>query len=370
MMGLYEGKLTYESLLEVIPNKRPFVLSRATTTGQNLYTNHWLGDNFATWDDLRASIPNSLDFNLFGIPMVGPDICGFNDNTTIELCARWQSLGAFYPFSRNHNSNDSNPQDPASLGDDVVQSARKALTKRYSLLPVLYTLFYENTVSGDPVLRSLKWNFPEDPETSKIETQFMWGDSVLINPVLTEGATKVDAYFPKGSWYNYPNGNSLSQGEGSHIELDIPLTEINVALRGGRIFPTIEWENATTHDHKSLTYTIIVALDEEGKGNGKLYADDGEAVDAALRDDAHSVIDFKAQNSQLSVQPVLKGYAITNDVSEVRVLGVKGKITKVLVVDVDGEKEAEFRQNGEQITVILPPGRKILSDFTVKWSHE
>jgi lysosomal alpha-glucosidase len=98
--GLGESAATF-SALKTVMKKRGLVLSRANFAGSGSYVAHWTRDNHATWDDLRNSIIAVMEYNMFGIPSVGADICGFHgDTTTEELCLRWQQLGAFYPFMR------------------------------------------------------------------------------------------------------------------------------------------------------------------------------------------------------------------------------------------------------------------------------
>ncbi|KAL0592712.1 Sucrase-isomaltase, intestinal [Plecturocebus cupreus] len=196
---------TEEAVKRVFPNKRSFILTRSTFAGSGRHAAHWLGDNTASWEQMEWSITGMLEFSLFGMPLVGADICGFVAETTEELCRRWMQLGAFYPFSRNHNADGYEHQDPAFFGQNslLVTSSRHYLTIRYTLLPFLYTLFYKAHMFGETVARPVLHEFYQDQNSWIEDLEFLWGPALLITPVLKQGADTVSAYIPDAVWYDY-----------------------------------------------------------------------------------------------------------------------------------------------------------------------
>ncbi|XP_072776102.1 sucrase-isomaltase, intestinal [Taeniopygia guttata] len=312
------------NVVQQATGKRAFVLSRSTFVGSGKHGAHWLGDNFSLWKDLRRSIIGILEFNLFGIPYIGADICGFNYNTTYELCLRWMQLGSFYPFSRNHNSEGNIEQDPAVFGDTFAEISRDTLRIRYSLLPYLYTLFYESHVYGGTVARSLMHEFTSDQETHGIDTAFLWGPAFMIAPVLEEATRSVSVYFPEAQWFDYYTGLEVpSAWKKTYTTVSAPLNKIPLYIRGGYILPQ-QAPATTTTESRLNPFGLIIALDEEGQASGSLFWDDGDSIDTIEKEN-YFLAKYTFSNGSLKTEIVKNGYAgaETLKYNKITILGLK-----------------------------------------------
>jgi len=321
LYGHMEGVATRKAVLNVNNKKRPFVLSLSTFPGSGKTVAHSLGTNPATWEHMRNSIPGILNFQMFGIPFTGADICGSYGNVDIELCTRWMQLGALYPFARNQNGHTFESHE-AFRWASVGEISRLALNRRYSLLPYMYTQLYSASISGTPFWRPLFFEFMNDQTAATIEDQFMVGPALLASPVLTPGATQVNAYFPVGTWYDFETGAKITSF-GQRIPLDAPIQTLPLHIRGGQII-ALQDPAPTTTAAKQNPFTLVVALDSNQEAKGQLYLDDGENIKSS-----QSIIEFKVKNGVLSATGKF-GYTVpkTAILSTVKIYGV-GQVGKV-----------------------------------------
>ena len=135
LLGYMENMITQNNLVRIL-KKRSFILSRSTMLSHGRYSFHWLGDNNADYKNMRNGVNGVFQFQIYGVPMTGDDICGFNKTSWDNLCARWMSLGAFFPFSRNHNCKGFISQEPFAWGRDSLtyKSSKYALNMMNILL--------------------------------------------------------------------------------------------------------------------------------------------------------------------------------------------------------------------------------------------
>lgn len=251
---------SYNGILAANPDKRPFVLSRSNILGGQRYAAMWTGDNEATYEQMKLSVPMSITLGLSGQPFNGPDIGGFAGNTTADLWGHWLGFGAFFPFSRGHASCDTNNKEPWAFTKDIERESRIALERRYRLMPYIYTAFHTAHTDGQPVMAPVFFADLKDQALRAEEQAFMLGTDILVVPAFAKNPS-----LPKGIWEEL----SLIKGDtkGKY--------QSTLKMRGGAIIPVgkvIQNVNENSFD----PLTLIVCLDNEGKAEGTLYWDKGE----------------------------------------------------------------------------------------------
>ncbi|KAI9495162.1 alpha glucosidase [Zychaea mexicana] len=318
LYGHAECKLTRDALIEHNKTTRPFILTRSSFVGSGRYAGHWTGDNASKWEYLKSSITEIFNMQMFGISYSGSDVCGFNDNTTETLCTRWQELGAFYPFARNHNAKQPIAQEPF-LWETAAEATRTALAIRYALLPYYYTLFEESNRLGTGVWRPLIFEWPHVDAFLDNDDQILVGSDILLSPVVYENKTSVEAEFPPGIWYDWYTLETVDDqgatGKERAITLDAPLTHIPVHIRGGAILP-LKTPTMLVEETFDSPYILLVALDDSGEAQGRLYIDDGHSLEPSETSD----ITFTFKNGVLKAEGDF-GYSKPEKLDTIKIVG-------------------------------------------------
>ena len=258
--GLLMVKASREGIEKANPDKRPFVLSRANFLGGQKYAATWTGDNTATWKHMKMSIPMSLNLSLSGQPFNGPDIGGFVGEAEPELWANWISVGAFFPFSRAHTSTDTGDQEPWSFGMETENAARTALSRRYLLMPYLYTLFKQAHETGMPIMRPVFFADPGDISLRQEDQAFLLGDDLMVIPKWAK-----DVKCPKGIWRNISVDNVADDK-----------FQCELKAKGGSIITVGPKVQCTDEIAIESAINLVIVPDDEGIAEGILYEDAGQ----------------------------------------------------------------------------------------------
>ena len=258
--GMLMAQATRNGILAANPDKRPFVLTRSNFLGGQRYAATWTGDNRSSDKFMKLSVPMTLTLGLSGQPFNGPDLGGFDGMATPELWGQWIGFGSLFPFARGHASKGANSKEPWSFGKEVEQTARLALERRYRLMPYLYTLFRESSLTGLPVMRPTFMADVTDKTLRREQEAFLLGRDLLVIPSWAKSPALPHVFYPVISIV--------------HGDLEDP-DQATLRMRPGAIIPLGKVIQNTTENSLD-PLTLLVCLDTKGEASGRLYEDAGD----------------------------------------------------------------------------------------------
>jgi alpha-glucosidase len=291
--GMENSRATFDGLLALKPDLRPFVLTRATYAGGQRYAATWTGDNSSTWNHLRMTTPMLKNLGLSGFAFAGADVGGYAGTPAPELLTKWFEIAAFQPIDRDHTEKGSGDQEPWVGGPEQEAIRRHFVETRYELMPYLYTLAEEASRTGVPLERPLFFEFPDaaadhhpldvDPAASG---EFLLGPDLLIAP--PPFLEEVEAYpveLPSADWYDFWTGERVARPAAAQVGPVVVTARPEAAtlpifVRGGSIVPMQPLVESTNETPQGpLDLRVYVGDGGEGRScEGSLYLDDGKTM--------------------------------------------------------------------------------------------
>jgi mannosyl-oligosaccharide alpha-1,3-glucosidase len=284
---------------------------------------------------------------------------------------RWYQAAAYQPFYRSHAALDTKRREPYLLPKASLDIVRDAIGRRYSLLPLWYTMFYEHERSGSPVMRPMLSEFPMDSKAFKLDDQYMLSDKLLVKPVMTKGVTEVNVYIPStdgGSesaiWYDCDDYTIFDSVGEKTVKVD--MNKIPVYQRGGTIVPKKETVRMASALMTNDPYTLIIALDKRQHAHGTLYIDDEKSFD--YRRGKYLYINFEFHDGKLTnhfIDPA--NFTTRSKIEKIVIAGFKSSTPeKATLESFDGkETDLEIESSSELSFVIKTSDLTLMNEWTI-----
>lgn len=285
------ARTVYEGYQKDLPEQRPFILMRAGAAGSQRYGMiPWSGDVNRTWGGLKSQPEISLQMGIQGLAYMHSDLGGFaGDNLDDELYARWLQYGVFQPIYRPH-AQEEVPSEPVFREAKTKALVKRAIELRYQLLPYNYTLAYQNSSTGLPLMRPLFFEQPDSLNLYEVADTYLWGNDILVSPVMESQLKEKSVVFPGTSnWFDAYSGKKYQGGTTQNI----PVVEEHIPtfVRGGAFIPMAK-PVQTTADFTGETLEVHYYFDEDLKeSSGFLYHDDGKSP-VAIEENKYEIINF------------------------------------------------------------------------------
>ncbi|HQV37217.1 MAG TPA: glycoside hydrolase family 31 protein, partial [Flavobacterium sp.] len=330
--GTQMARATYEGVKRFAYPKRPFIITRSAYSGSQRYTSSWTGDNVASWEHLWVANIQMQRMSISGMGFTGSDIGGFAEQPSGELYARWIQFGVFHPFCRTHSSGDHGEQEPWSFGEEVIDITRKFVNLRYQLLPYLYTMFWKYVNEGEPMLKPLVYFDQEDIQTLYRTDEFIFGNQILVCPILEPNAIGRRMYLPKGNWYNYWT-NELVEGK-KELWVATDYDQIPIFIKEGAIIPKYPVQQYVGEkEFEEITLDVYYKF---GKEKSVLYEDAQDGYDYNKGRFSLRTFNLTGKEKELIIQLHKEGEFMTN-YSKFRI-NLIGLPFKVSSIEIDNEK--------------------------------
>jgi len=326
--GMQMVRATYEGLKKLMPDKRPFTITRAAYAGTQRYASVWTGDNVATWEHLKIGALQLQRLSMSGLPFCGTDIGGFSGAPSAELFTRWIQFGVFSPFMRAHSAGDTAEREPWSFGEEYEKLNRKFIELRYKLLPYIYTVFWQHARYGVPILRPLILLEQEIESNMIREEEFAFGDKILVSPVLEPGQQIKTIYLPKGYWYNYWNYDSIKGG--MELQFETPLDEMPIFIKAGTVLP--EYPVMQFVNEKSIDILDLKVFYTDSDLDSTIYEDHGDSYAYEQKVYLEKKFSVKGDSSSLEINQVIEGlYTESYQEYNIQIIGLPFELKSILI---------------------------------------